>query len=184
MLSKSIIEPANPCSGEILSSIFTRPKKDGTYRIIFNLKSFNKCIPYQHLKMDTLKTVLNLIEKDCFLASLDLKDVYYSVPVARNDRKYLRFLWRGQHYQFTSLPYGLSCCPRKFIKLMKPPMTALHRLGHISSNYIDDLILQGKTYTDCVCNVIDTVSQLDPLRLVFTSDGVGIGVGVVRALMT
>ena len=170
MLSKGIIEPANHCSGEILSSIFTRPKKDGTYRIILNLKSFNKCIPYQHFKMDTLKTVLNLIEKDCFLASLDLKDAYYSVPVVRNDRKYLRFLWRGQRYQFTCLPNGLSCCPRKFTKLMKPPMTALHRLGHISSNYIDDLILQGKTYTDCVCNVIDTVSQLDPLGFVIHPD--------------
>ena len=75
--------PANPCSGEILSSIFTRPKEGSTYRIILNLKSFNKCIPYQHFKMDTLKTVLNLIEQDCVLASLDLKDAYYSVPVAR-----------------------------------------------------------------------------------------------------
>ena len=144
MLSKGIIELANPCS-EILSSIFIHPKKDGTYRIILNLKSSNKCIPYQHFKMDTRKTVLNLIEKDCFLASLDLKDAYYSVPVTRNDRKYLRFLWRSQRYQFTCLPNGLSCCPRKFTKLMKPPMTALHRLGHISSNYINDLILQGKT---------------------------------------
>ena len=118
MISKGITEPANPGSGEILTSIFTRPKKDGTYRIILNLKSFNKCIPYQHFKMDTLKTVLNLIEKDCFLASLDLKYAYYSVPVTRNDRKY-------QRYQFTCLPNGLSCCPRKFTKLMKPPMTTL-----------------------------------------------------------
>ena len=92
MLSKGIIEPVNTCSGEILSSIFTHPKKDGTYRIILNLKSFNKCIPYRHFKMDTLKTVFSLIEKDCFLASLDLKVAYYSVPVAQNDRKYPRFL--------------------------------------------------------------------------------------------
>ena len=69
MLSKGIIEPANPCSGEILSSILTGSKKDGTHRIILNLKSINKCIPYQHFKMHTLKAVLNLIEKDCFLAS-------------------------------------------------------------------------------------------------------------------
>lgn len=53
---------------------------------------------------------------------------------------------------------------------MKPPMTALHRLGHIASNYIDDLILQGRTYTDCVQNVIDTVSQLDPLGFVIHPD--------------
>ena len=170
MLSKGVLEPATHCTGEILSSIFTRPKKDGSYRIILNLKQFNKCIPYQHFKMDTLKTVLNLIDKDCFLASLDLKDAYYSVPVARDDRKYLRFLWRGRLYQFTCLPNGLSCCPRKFTKIMKPPMTALHRLGHISSNYIDDLILLGKTYTNCVHNVIDTVSQLDPLGFVIHPD--------------
>lgn len=170
MLSKGIIESAISCKDEILSSIFTRPKKDGSYRIILNLKQFNKCIPYQHFKMDTLKSILNLIEKDCFLASLDLKDAYYSVPVARDHRKYLRFLWRGQLYQFTCLPNGLSCCPRKFTKLMKPPMTALHRLGHIASNYIDDLILQGRTYTDCVHNVIDTVSQLDPLGFVIHPD--------------
>jgi len=53
---------------------------------------------------------------------------------------------------------------------MKPPMTALRRLGHIASNYIDDLILQGRKYTDCVHNVIDTVSQLDPLGFVIHPD--------------
>ena len=170
MLSRGIIEPAIPCKGEILSSIFTRPKKDGSYRIILNLKQFSKCISYQHFKMDTLKTVLNLIEKDCFLASLDLKDAYYSVPVARDHRKYLRFLWGGELYQFTCLPNGLSCCPRKFTELMKPPMTALHKSDHISTNYIDDLILQGRTYTDCVHNVIDTVSQLEPLGFIIHPD--------------
>lgn len=74
MLSKGIIEPAISCKDEILSSIFTCPKKDGSYRIILNLKQFNKWIPYQHFKMDTLKSIINLIEKDSFLASLDLKD--------------------------------------------------------------------------------------------------------------
>ena len=49
-------------------------------------------------------------------------------------------------------------------------MTAIHRLGHISSNYIDNVILQGKTYTDSVCNENDTVSQLDPLGFVIHPD--------------
>ena len=57
---------------------------------------------------------------------------------------------------------------------MKPPMTALHKLDHISTNYIDDLILQGRTYTDCVHNVIDTVSQLEPLGFVIHPDKAGI----------
>ena len=57
MLSKEKIEPATQCKDEILSSIFTRPKKDGIYQIILNLKQFNKCIPYQHSKMNTLSSI-------------------------------------------------------------------------------------------------------------------------------
>ena len=82
LLEKGVFNKTTHCDNEFISTVFTRPKKDGSHRIILNLKQFNKCIPYQHFKMDTLKTVLNLIEKDCFLASLDLKGAYYSVPVA------------------------------------------------------------------------------------------------------
>jgi len=116
--------------------------------------------------MDTLNTIIKLVEKDCFMASIDWKDAYYSVPIAKSDRKYLRFLWKGKLYQFTCLPNGLSCGPRKFTKLLKPALTELHLKGHISSGYIDDLYLQGKTYDDCVHNVIDTVIQFDTLGLV------------------
>ena len=50
----------------------------------------------------------------------------------------------------------LSSCPTKFTKLLKPPITELHKKGHISASYIYDLYLQGRTYDLCVCNVIDT----------------------------
>lgn len=38
-------------------------------------------------------------------------------------------------------------------------------MGHISSGYIDNLSLQGKTYKNCVHNVIDTLLQIDSLGL-------------------
>ena len=31
--------------------------------------------------MDSLSTILKLVVKDCYMASLDLKDAYYSVPI-------------------------------------------------------------------------------------------------------
>ena len=37
-----------------LSPVFTRPKKDGTNRMILNLKGLNSEITYHHFKMDTL----------------------------------------------------------------------------------------------------------------------------------
>ena len=104
------------------------------------------------------------------MASIDLKDAYYSVPIAATYRKYLKFSWKGSLYQFTCLPNRLSCGPRKFSKLSKPALSDLHLRGHISSGYIDDLYLQGKTYKDCVLNVIDTVLQIDSLGLIAHPD--------------
>ena len=166
LLAKKVIEPIEHSENEIISKIFVREKKDGTFRMILNLKKLNEFTTKLHFKMDTLTTITRLVEKDCFMASIDLKDAYYSVPVAKQHRAYLRFIWREQLYQFTCMPNGLSCAPRKFTKLLKPALSELHTQGHISSGYIDDIYLQGKTYPNCVNNVIDTVTQFDCLGLI------------------
>ena len=113
LLSKGVLEVTKHSDNEIISDIFLRDK-DGSHRIILNLKKLNLYAAKAHFKMDTLHTITKLIEKDCFMASIDLKDAYYSVPITRKDRKYLRFLWQGNLFHFTCLPNGLSCAPRKF----------------------------------------------------------------------
>lgn len=89
--------------------------------MILNLKKLNQYASKTHFKMDTLSTGTKLIEKNCYMASIDLKDAYYSVSIKPADRKYLRFSWRGSLFQFTCLPTGLSCTPRKFTKILNPP---------------------------------------------------------------
>ena len=116
--------------------------------------------------METLRSILNLIERNCYMASLDLKDAYYSVPISLEYRKFLPFCWKGVLYQFTCLPNGLSSCPRLFTKLLKPPLSQLRRLGHIIASYIDDLYLQGKTYEECVTSVIASLQKFDELGFI------------------
>ena len=166
LLAKEVIEPTRHEPGEIISPIFVREKKDGRFRLILNLKELNKSVTYTHFKMDTLQTIINLMSPNCFMASVDLKDAYYTIPVHKEHRKYLKFLWKDKLYQFTSMPNGLSCCPRLFTKILKPPLTALHKKGHISSNYIDDLYLQGQIFSKCKNNVLDTVEQFDSLGFI------------------
>ena len=120
--------------------------------------------------METLQSIIRLVEKNCYMASLELKDAYYMVGVSPSHRKYLRFMWKDVLYQFTCLPNGLSSCPRKFTKFLKPPLTELHKKGHISASYIDDLYLQGRTYDLCVSNVIDTFIQFDSLGFTIHPD--------------
>ena len=116
--------------------------------------------------MDSIQTITKLVEKNCYMAALDLKDAYYSIPVKEQDQKFLQFEWNSTRYQFTCLPNGLSSAPRTFTKILKPVLATLHTMGHISTAHIDDCYLQGKTYSQCLGNVIDSIILFDSLGFV------------------
>jgi len=155
-----IVETADHSSGEFISQIFSTPKRSGGVRIILNLKPLNQDVIYKHFKMENLFSVLKLMEKNCFMASIDLKDAYYSVNIHESYRKYLRFLWNDRLYQFTCLPNGLTSAPRWFTKLMKPIFSKLRNQGFISVYYLDDTWLMGKTELDCGKNIEATCKLL------------------------
>ena len=120
LLDKGVIEQIDRVQGDFISAIFVRPKKDGTFRMILNLKQLNEFVSYHHFKMDTIQTALKLMRPGCFMASVDLKDAYYSVPIALEDRKYFKFEWQGSYFQYTCLPNGLACATRLFTEILKP----------------------------------------------------------------
>ena len=93
--------------------------------MILNLNDLNEQIEKHHFKMDSLWSAVRLMPPNCFMASIDLTDAYYSVPIANEHRKYLRFYWQGSLYEYTCLPNGLSPAPRYFTKLMKPVYSVL-----------------------------------------------------------
>ena len=163
LLSKGVIIPTLREEGEYTSPIFTRPKKDGTSRVILNLKHLNEHVLYRHFKMESLCTVLHVVKPGCYMASIDLKDAYYSVPIATEYQKYLKFQWQGQLCKYVCFPNGLAFCPRKFTKLLKPVFSHLRQLGHLSASHIDDSYLQGDDYADCEKNVMDTIKMFDSL---------------------
>lgn len=91
LLDKNVIERANRVENDFISNIFTRKKRDGTYRLILNLQNLNKDIEYHHFKMETIRSALCLVKQGCWMASIDLKDAYYSVPIYSTDRKFLKY---------------------------------------------------------------------------------------------
>ena len=149
--------------GEFLSNVFLRPKKDGSFRMILNLKNLNLDVEYNKFKMDTLQSILKLVT-GCYMATIDLKDAYYSVPVAQEHRKYLRFIWRSRLYQYTCFANGLSSAPRLFTKLMKPCYAHLRCQGQIVSGYVDDTYLQQQLFNDAL-------NSLNACKSLFSSLG-------------
>ena len=108
--------------------------------------------------------------KDCYFGSIDLQDAYYSCSITENDRKYLRFYWQGNKYQYTSLAMGLASAPRIFTKLLKPAFSALRKRGHANVAYIDDSLLISKSETECAENILETAELLDNLGLTINKE--------------
>ena len=107
--------------------------------------------------MDTLEAAVNMMRPGCFMASVDLMDTYYTVPIHPSHQKYLKFCFDGVFYKYTCLPNGLANAPRILTKLLKPVYATVRSMGHLTSGYIDDSYLKGDTYAECHKNVNDTI---------------------------
>lgn len=68
------------------------------------------------------------------MASIDLKEAYYSVPIAKDRQTYLKFEWITPSTNSLASP------------------KASHFVPESSPNYS---YLQGSDYEDCVANIID-----------------------------
>ena len=92
------------------------------------------------------------------MASVDLKDAYYSVPIHHEEyQKYLKSLWEYP-LKFIVMPNGNGPVMRAFTKLMETPFPFLRSEGYLSVIYVDDCYyLQGHFFTKRADNVIRTL---------------------------
>lgn len=144
LLEKRIITPCSPKKGQFLSTYFLPERSNGE-----NLKSLNKFIEAPHFKIEGTKIALKLMTRDCYMASLDLKDSYFLIPIHKKYKKFLRFIFDGKLYEFNVVPFGISAVPCLFTKLLKPVAQCLRSRDFILVFYLDDFLLIGRTKKHC-----------------------------------
>ncbi|KAI8497398.1 hypothetical protein Bbelb_247040 [Branchiostoma belcheri] len=99
--------------------------------------------------METLGVIKNLVRPGDFMAKLDLKDAYFTIPVDADSRRFLTFQWQGRFYQFQCLPFGVATAPRVFTKVLKVPVAILRRRGFRLVVYLDDILVIGRSREAC-----------------------------------
>ena len=145
MLVKKAIEavPERISGQGVYSTIFLVPKKSGDLRPVINLKPLNRLLYVPHFRMETLQNVIHAVRPGEWMATLDLKDAYFHVPIHPQHRKYLRFRVAGQSYQFRALPFGLSTAPLIFTKVLAPVVAIIRTRGIHCHPYLDDLLFRA-----------------------------------------
>ena len=78
-----------------------------------------------------------ICQRGDFLASLDLKDAYFQIPIHPSSRKLLRFTSEGTVYQFRALCFGLSTAPQVFTRVFAAVSAWAHSHGIRLLQYLD-----------------------------------------------
>ena len=106
LLAKKAIFPiSRPVDGFVSNMFAFKKKKEKEedpqlWRLIINLKRLNSFVVYEHFKMEGLDLVKFIIRENDWMVKVDLKDAYFTVPVAHEHQKFLRFIWKGRFYQY------------------------------------------------------------------------------------
>ena len=166
LIEKGAISKCLPHANQFISSYFLRDKPDGSKRFILNLKKLNNFIKAEHFKMEDRKTVTFLLERSDYLATIDLHDAFFLVPVHVQSRKYLRFVFQNILYEFCCLPFGLNVSPYVFTKILKPAFQFLRSQKLRSVVYLDDILMFGRTKRDCEKNIEITKDLLESLGFI------------------
>lgn len=157
LLDKGAISRCRYSKNQCLSSYFLIKKPNGQFRIILNLKKLNRFIKTHHFKLEDYREVLKLISKDCFMAKIDLKDAYFLLPIHKKFKKYLRFQFQNQLYEFNCLPFGLNVAPFIFTKLLRPVVKHLRHQGCRLVIYLDDILILGRNTEECQTFIVTWV---------------------------
>uniref|UniRef100_A0A1X7TB14 Reverse transcriptase domain-containing protein n=1 Tax=Amphimedon queenslandica TaxID=400682 RepID=A0A1X7TB14_AMPQE len=104
------------------------------------------------------------------MTKLDLKDAYFTIPIQSSIRQALRFSIQDPLYQFTCLPFGLSCAPWFFTKTLNPAITLLNELGVRLVAYIDDILTLAETEEMARNHTEGLTYLLENLRFIIDSE--------------
>lgn len=145
------------------SPLFLVKKKSGDFRPVLDLKKLNRSIKVESFRMESLQSILQAINLGDWMLSIDLQDAYLHIPIQVAFQKFLRFSVGQEHFQFRSLPFGISTAPRTFTKVLLPVIASLREKGLRVHHYLDDILLLSNSQESLVQHREILVSTLTSL---------------------
>ena len=155
LLSKNAIERVeNVKSLGLYSRLFLVPKPHQRLNTFLHIKKF---------KMETPESIRTSLIPGEWVSSIDLSDAYLHIPIHPNSRIYLRFCYKSQVFQFTSLPFGLATAPQVFTMIVKEVKLMALSKGIRVHQYLDDWLIRSQSQEEAQVNtqaVVDITQSL------------------------
>lgn len=135
MLAHGIVEPA---ASPWASNIVLAKKKDGSMRVCVDYRNINQITYQDTYPLPHIDTCLNALQGASWYSTLDLRSGYHNIPIRESDKDKTAFITRRGSFRYNVMPFGLTCAPSVFQRLM-------------------DLVLCGLTYEACMVYLDDII---------------------------
>ncbi len=138
------------------------PKKSGGFRLITDCHFVNSFLSVPSFSQHGIKDVVEQIEVQDKLSTIDLRDGFFHIDVLPACHKFLGIYWKGVFYQWTCLPFGLALSPYFFNKCLRPVLTFLRSQGLKLALWVDDFlhIAKESVTADRQDTLLHTLSDL------------------------
>ena len=145
LIEKRAVEFAPPGTPGYYSHMFLVSKGENKWRPIIDLSVLNTMLWIPSFHMETPESIRTAIQLNDWTVSIDLSDAFLHIPVNVQDRKYLRFAYKGESLQFRALPFGLATSPWLFTQIMIEVKIMALQKGIIIHQYLDDWLIRSQS---------------------------------------
>jgi hypothetical protein len=149
---------------KFLSPTFLVPKKGNEWRKVIDCRRINHHIQDITFQMEDHRTAAQVIERNQYAVSVDIKEAYHHIPVSQDLRQYLSFAYAGKFYQYRGMPFGVKHAPRVFTRIMHAAMVEVRKRWEIQTvQYLDDLLFLSVDPEDLQLKIREIVRFLEHL---------------------
>jgi len=135
------------------------PKKT---RLIFDGRPLNAaCMKPPRFNMKSHKTVENLARKYSWHASIDLKNMFFSIKIAPQCQQYFGLRTDQGDYLYTRLPFGFSWSPFIAHIVVDEICKRLLEDGYVCTHFLDDFNIFGNSYIEVLETLKETIRRLE-----------------------
>ncbi|XP_044579959.1 uncharacterized protein LOC123262044 isoform X2 [Cotesia glomerata] len=163
LAGQGVLERVSEPGPSFVSKMFLVNKSDGGWRPIFDLRNLSRYVETREFHLISHAKVSDFIQPGDWLIRVDMSQAYFHIRVASSHRCFLRLLFRGELWQMTSLPFGLSAAPQAFSTVTNWVAETLRSRGLRVLVYLDDFLVACQNKNELVAQVSMMVELLESL---------------------
>ena len=167
---------------KVVSSLGAIPKTNGKIRIIHDLSrqrgGVDNFVEDSSVSYLTVDFATSHMRAGCYLAKVDLKSAYRSIPIHSKNYPYMGLSWifsnsdKKCYMIDTKLPFGSKKACKIFTAISNAIARILKKKGVLIINYLDDLLIIADTKEKCWLDLDTTINVLVSLGLEINWDKV------------